>query len=248
MSRLKKICLGIAALIAFSANIAFAQNTQSSASTKKFSYPKTNKVEQTDDYHGTKISDPYRWLENSDSPETRAWIEAQNKLTFDYLAKIPERERIKQRLTELWNYERYSAPFKRGNRYFFTKNDGLQNQSVLYVTESLTAAPRVLIDPNRLSPDGTISLSGWSITDDGKLMAYGLASAGSDRTEWRVMNVETGEHLPDALPPNRQGVSSWTKDGKGFFYSKYPEAKKGAELRETTFNQKLYFHRLGTPL
>ncbi|MDQ4123195.1 MAG: prolyl oligopeptidase family serine peptidase [Acidobacteriota bacterium] len=211
-------------------------------------YPKVRKVEQIDDYHGTKISDPYRWLENTDLPETRAWIEAQNKLTFDYLSKIPERESIERRLTELWNYERYSAPVKRGNRYFFTKNDGLQNQSVLYVSESLSSTPRVLIDPNKLSPDGTVSLSGWSITDDGKLMAYGLASAGSDRTEWRIMNVETGEHLPDVLPPARQNISNWTKDSKGFFYSRFPQEKTGNELRDTSFNQKFYFHRLGTPI
>lgn len=243
MSRLNRFCFGILALIVLSSSFSFAQNGQS-----KIVYPKPRKVEQTDDYHGTKISDPFRWLENTDSPETRAWIEAQNKITSDYLSKIPERGSIERRLTELWNYERYSAPSKRGNRYFFTKNDGLQNQSVLYVSESLNSTPRVLLDPNKLSADGTISLSGWSITDDGKLMAYGLASAGSDRTEWKVMNIETGEHLADVLPPARQGISSWTKDGKGFFYSRFPQEKTGTELRDASFNQKFYFHHLGTPM
>jgi prolyl oligopeptidase len=239
MSSLKKICLGIAAGAVFSAN-AFAQES------KMFNYPKPKKVEQVDEYHGMKIADPYRWLENPDAPESRQWIEAQNKITFDYLGKIPEREKIRQRLTELWNYEKYSAPFKRGNYYFYSKNDGLQNQSVLYVAKSVNDPGKVLLDPNKLSSDGTIALSGMSISDDGKLMAYGLATGGSDRTEWKVLNVETGEHLSDTLRPNRQGVSSWTKDGKGFFYSRFPEAGKGVELRDLNYNQKFFYHKLGS--
>src|SRR5215210_1213291 len=158
----------------------------------KLEYPKTKKVEQTDDYHGTKVSDPYRWLEDDNSAETKAWVEAQNKVTFDYLNQIPERAKIKARLTELWNYEKYSAPFKRGSKYFYSKNDGLQNQSVFYVADSATDKGRVLLDPNKLSTDGTVALSGLAISDDGKLMAYGLASAGSDWQEWRFMEVETG--------------------------------------------------------
>ncbi|MCA1623601.1 MAG: prolyl oligopeptidase family serine peptidase [Acidobacteria bacterium] len=212
----------------------------------KIEYPKPRKVEQTDDYHGTKVADPYRWLEE-DSAETKAWIEAQNKLTFSYLNQIPQREVIKKRLTELWNYEKYSAPFKAGKRYFYYKNDGLQNQSVLYITDSIRDAGRVFLDPNKLSADGTVALSGISFTDDGKLMAYGIATAGSDRTVWRVKDVETGNDLSDVLKPNRQGGISWTKDGKGFFYSRFPETEQGAELRSQTFNQKFYFHRLGTP-
>ena len=213
----------------------------------KINYPQSKTIDQTDDYHGVKVADPYRWLENPDSEETRAWVEAQNKVTNAYLNQIPERAKIKARLTELWNYEKYSAPFKRGNYYFYYKNDGLQNQSVLYIADSVNDAGRVLIDPNKLSKDGTVSLNGTSFTDDGKLMAYGLASAGSDRTEWHVMDVATGKDLADVLKPNRQGGISWTKDGKGFFYSRFPETSESTALRAQTFNQKFYFHKLGTP-
>ena len=213
----------------------------------KIEYPQTRKVEQTDDYHGTKISDAYRWLEDDNSAETKTWVEAQNKLTFAYLNQIPQREKIKARLTELWNYERYSAPLKAGKHYFYTKNDGLQNQSVWYIAESPTDPGRVFLDPNKLSTDGTVALSGLRFTDDGKLAAYGLATAGSDRTEWRVKNVETGKDLTDTLKPNRQGGVSWLKDNSGFFYSRFPETQQGAELRAQTFNQKLYFHKIGTP-
>jgi prolyl oligopeptidase len=213
---------------------------------QKLEYPKTATVNQVDVYHGVKVSDPYRWLEE-DSAETKAWIEAQNRLTFSYLNQIPQRERIRNRLTELWNYERYSAPFKAGKNYFYYKNDGLQNQSVLYITSSPKDPGRVFFDPNKLSADGTAALSGLSFTDDGKLMAYGIAIAGSDRTEWRVKNVETGQDLPDVLRPNRQGGISWLKDNSGFFYSRFPETEAGTELRSQTFNQKFYFHKLGTP-
>jgi prolyl oligopeptidase len=154
-----------------------------------FNYPKPKKVEQFDDYHGTRVSDPYRWMENTETPEVQAWIAAENRITDAYLASIPERDRIKARLTELWNYERYSAPSKVGKRYIYSKNDGLQNQSVLYITDSIDSPGRVLFDPNKLSAGGTAALSGSSFTDDGKLWAYGVAIAGSDRTEWKVMNV-----------------------------------------------------------
>ncbi len=214
---------------------------------QKIEYPQTKKVEQTDDYHGTKVADPYRWLEDDNSAETKAWVEAQNKVTFAYLNQIPEREQIKKRLTELWNYEKYSAPFKRGNRYFYYKNDGLQNQSVLYVAESVNDKGRVLLDPNKLSPDGTIALSGLAISDDGKLMAYGLATGGSDWQEWRFMDVETGRDLPDVLKNIKFSGASWTLDGKGVYYSRYPEADAKAKLSAENFHQKLYFHRLGTP-
>ena len=213
----------------------------------KLDYPQPRMVEQIDDYHGVKVADPYRWLEEPDSEETRAWVAAENKVTNAYLSQIPERARIKARLTELWNYEKYTAPFKEGNRYFYFKNNGLQNQSVLYVADSINDAGRILLDPNGLSKDGTVALNGTSFTDDGKLMAYGLASAGSDRTEWRIMDVATGKDLPDVLKPNRQGGVSWTKDGKGFFYSRFPETSDATALRAQTFNQKFYYHKLGTP-
>lgn len=213
---------------------------------QKIEYPKTRKTDQTDDYHGTRVADPYRWLEDDNSAETKAWVEAQNKVTFGYLNQIPERDAIKKRLTELWNYEKYSAPFKRGSRYFYYKNDGLQNQSVLYVADSVSDKGRVLLDPNKFSADGTVALSGLSISDDGKMMAYGLAAAGSDWQEWHFMNVETGEKMPDVLRHIKFSGASWTKDGRGVFYSRYPEADEKSKLSGENFDQKLYFHRLGT--
>ena len=211
-----------------------------------FDYPKPRKADQMDDYHGTKVADPYRWMEDTDSDETRSWIEAQNKITNSYLASIPQREAIKARLTQLWNYERYSAPTKIGNYYIYSKNDGLQNQSVLYKANSIDDPGSLFFDPNKLSTDGTAALSGSSFTDDGKLWAYGVATAGSDRTEWKVMDVATGKLLPDTLSPNRQGGISWLKDNSGFFYSSYPAVEKGSELKGNTFFQKFYFHKLGT--
>ncbi len=214
---------------------------------QKFDYPKTNKVDQTDEYHGVKVADPFRWLENPDSPESRTWINAQNKLTNDYLSQIPERKMIKERLTKLWNYEKYSAPFKHGKNYFYYKNDGLQNQSILYIAKSTTDAGKVFIDPNKLSTDGTVALGGTAFTSDGKLVAIGTSTAGSDQTEWKVMEVETGKYLDDKLEKRRQGISSWTKDGKGFFYSAFPKPNKDTALRDQNYFQKFYYHKLGTP-
>jgi prolyl oligopeptidase len=211
-----------------------------------FTYPQAKKVEQVDDYHGTKVSDPYRWLENPDAPDSRAWIEAQNKLTFGFLDQIPERKQIKERLTKLWNYEKYSAPFKEGGRYFFYKNDGLQNQSVLYTALSLQDEPRVLLDPNALSKDGTIALSGLAISHDGKLMAYALASAGSDWQEWKVRDVLTGKDLDDHLQWSKFSGASWTADHKGFYYSRYDEPNEKTKLEDANYFHKLYYHRIGT--
>ena len=155
----------------------------------RFAYPPAPKSDQVDDYHGTKVPDPYRPLENADSPETRAWIEAENKLTGDYLATIPERKKINEQLTKLWNYEKYTVPFREGGRYFFSKNTGLQNQNVLFTGDALPGSPKLLLDPNTLAKDGTTALTGTDVTDDGKLMAYGLAVAGSDWQEWKVRDV-----------------------------------------------------------
>jgi prolyl oligopeptidase len=218
------------------------------AAQAKFNYPKPRRGDQVDNYSGTKIADPYRWMEETDSPETRAWIDAENKLTNSYLSTIPQREKLKNRLTEIWNYERYSAPSKiADNFYIYSKNDGLQNQSVLYKATSTSDPGSLFFDPNKLSSDGTAALSGSSFTDDGKLWAYGVAIAGSDRTEWHVMDVATGKLLPDTLSPNRQGGVSWLKDNSGFFYNGYPPVPKGSELKSNTFFQQLYFHKLGTP-
>lgn len=214
---------------------------------KAIKYPNAKKVDQVDDYHGTKVQDPYRWLENTASTETQTWIEEQNKITDAYLASIPQRAKIKARLTELWNYERFSAPSKIGNKYIYSKNDGLQNQSVLYIADSIDDPGKVFFDPNKLSTDGTAALSGSSFTDDGKIWGYGISRSGSDRTEWKFMNVETGEYLPDTLRPNRQGGVSWLNDNSGFYYSRFPDAEAGAELKGASKFQKIYFHKLGTP-
>lgn len=214
----------------------------------KFDYPKPRRGDQVDNYSGTRVADPYRWMEDTESSETRAWIDAENKLTNSYLSTIPQREKIKNRLTELWNYERYGAPSKIANGfYIYSKNDGLQNQSVLYRATSIKDPGTVFFDPNKILADGTAALSGSVFTDDGKLWAYGVAIAGSDRTEWRVMDTTSGKLLPDTLAPNRQGVNAWLKDNSGFYYTGYPPVEKGQELKVTTYYQKLYFHKIGTP-
>ena len=171
-------------------------------------YPKAKKVEQTDEFHGVKVADPFRWMEDTKSADTQTWIEQENRITDAYLKSIPERDFLRKRLTEVWNYERYSAPRKvKDGFYIYSKNDGLQNQSVLYRSSSITDPGKVFFDPNKLSEDGTAALiGGGSFTEDGKYWAYGIARSGSDRTEWRVLNTETGEHLPDTLAPNRQGI------------------------------------------
>jgi prolyl oligopeptidase len=216
------------------------------------SYPDPTVV---DIYHGQAVPDPYRWLEDLDSEQTRAWIEAQNHLTFNYLQQIPARQRIRERLTQLWNYEKYSQPFKEGGRYFYFKNDGLQNQSVLYTQESLEGQARVLLDPNTFSEDGTVALAGIAISrardsgaeHAGRYLAYGLSRSGSDWQEWKVRDIETGEDLPDHLRWVKFSGASWTLDGQGFFYSRYDEPAPGSEYESANYFQKLYYHRLGTP-
>jgi prolyl oligopeptidase len=217
------------------------------ASTPAYGYPHAKTVEQVDDYHGVKVTDPYRWLEDTDSRDTRDWVEAENKLTFSYLEQIPYRQTIHDRLTKLWNYERYRVPEKQGKRYFYEHNNGLQNQNVLFVTESLDAEPRQLLDPNTLSSDGTVALVGHAISDDGKLLAYGTAASGSDWMEWHVRDVDTGRDLSDDIQWVKFSGASWTKDGKGFFYSRFDEPKAGTMLRDVNYFQKLYYHKLGTP-
>ena len=229
----------------------FRARAQSSASgvtqqmIRTTNYPVARKSDQVDDYHGTKVADPYRWLEDLDSEETRNWVEAENKLSFGFLGAIPARSTIKDRLTKLWNYEKYGAPFKEGQRYFYTRNSGLQNQSVLYTVTALDGQPRVVIDPNTLSADGTVALSGTSVSDDGKLLAYSLSASGSDWQEWKVRDVENGKDLFDDLKWVKFSGVSWTPDAKGFFYSRYEEPK-GDSLKDTNYFQKLYYHKLGS--
>ena len=186
-------------------------------------YPITRKVDQVDTYHGVRVDDPYRWLEDDNAPETKAWVEAQNQVTFGYLATIPQRAVIKARLTQLWNFERYGLPTKAGSRYFLSKNNGLQNQSVLYTLETLDAEPRLLLDPNTLSADGTVALAGVRASWDGRLLAYAVATAGSDWNEWKVREVATGKDLEDHLKWVKFSGAAWTRDNQGFFYSRYDE-------------------------
>ena len=209
-------------------------------------YPPARRADQVDDYFGTRVADPYRWLEDVDAAETRAWVEAENAVTFAYLATIPARDSIRHRLTELWDYPRFGTPFKKRGQYFFFKNDGLQNQSVLYVQEGLRGTPRVLLDPNLLSADGTIALATLGLSDDAHYLAYATAVSGSDWNEVAVRDVRTARDLPDTIRWVKFSQLSWTHDGAGFFYSRYPEPAGGNPLLSVNLNQKLYFHRLGT--
>jgi prolyl oligopeptidase len=185
------------------------------------------------------VADPYRWLEDVDAAGTGAWVEAQNEITFAFLDAIPEREKIRRRLTELWDYERYTTPFKEGGKYFFFKNDGLQNQSVLYMQQSLNAEPRLVLDPNKFSDDGTVALGDFSFTDDAKLMAYSKSVSGSDWREFFVREVETGRDLDDHLTWIKFSGASWTHDNSGFFYGRYPEPKEGDEYEDANRNRKI---------
>ncbi len=217
------------------------------AAEPRIEYSKTKTVNHVDEYHGVKVEDPYRWLEDDvrKSKDVADWVEAKNKETFGFLEKIPQREAIKKRLTELWDFERFGAPSKHGGRYYYSYNSGLQNQDVLYVQDSLKTPARVLMDPNTFSKDGTVALAGTSFSDDGKYVAYGVAEAGSDWAKWKIMEIATGKTLDDELKWIKFNSPSWTQDGKGFFYARYPEPT--AEFQGLNLNQKVYFHRVGTP-
>jgi prolyl oligopeptidase len=210
-------------------------------------YPDAKKIPQTDTYHGIEVSDPYRWLENLDAADTRAWIDRENQLTNAWLAHFPERKKIQERLSELWNYERYSVPYKAAGRYFFKRNNGLQNQSVVYTQHKLNETPKVLIDPNTLSKDGTVALKGSAVSPDGKYYAYAIADAGSDWTEWHVRDIDSGRDLDDHLKWIKFSGVSWTADSKGFYYSRYDAPKGGDKLKDINYFPKLHYHKLGNP-
>jgi prolyl oligopeptidase len=211
-------------------------------------YPATRREAHVDTYHGEQVADPYKWLEDPDSAESRAWIDAQNELVRAHLEPLPMRAKMQARLRELWNYERFGLPTERGGRWFSSRNDGLQNQSVLYVSEALDGrGERVLLDPNTLSKDGTVALNGSALSDDGRYLAYGVSDGGSDWTVWRVRDVASGADLAEELRWVKFSGASWTKDGKGFFYSRYDAPAPGAELQAVNRNQKLWFHAVGTP-
>ena len=210
-------------------------------------YPEAPRADVVDDYHGTRVGDPYRPLEDPDAEATRAWVEAENKITFGFLETIPARGPLKDRLTRLWDFEKFTVPFTEGGRYFYTRNSGLQNQNVLFAVDTLDGTPRVLLDPNTLSADGTVALAAAAVSDDGTKLAYALADAGSDWITWKVRDVLTGKDTDDLVRWSKFSGASWTKDGKGFFYGRYPEPQPGEDLRASNYFQKLYYHALGTP-
>jgi prolyl oligopeptidase len=212
-------------------------------------YPAARRGDLVEDYHGTKVADPYRWLEDDvrKSADVAAWVAAENKVTQAYLKDIPQREPIQKRLTELWNYEKYTVPMKVAGKYYFSKNDGLQNQNVWYVQDSLDGPARVVIDPNTWSKDGTVALAGLSFDDTGKYLAYGVAEAGSDWTTWKVLRLADQKVLDDDIRWVKYSRATWTKDGKGFFYGRFAEPKPGETFQALTLNQKVYYHRVGTP-
>ncbi|HET8754178.1 MAG TPA: S9 family peptidase, partial [Salinimicrobium sp.] len=207
-------------------------------------YPETKKVDTVTNYFGTEVKDPYRWLENDRSAETEDWVKAQNKVTFGYLESIPFREELENRLTEIWNYEKIGAPFKEGDYIYFSKNDGLQDQYVIYRKKNENDTPEVFLDPNKFSEDGTTSLAGLSFSEDGKTLAYSISEGGSDWRKVIVMDAATREILEDTLVDVKFSGLSW-KGNEGFYYSSY-DKPEGSELSAKTDQHKLYYHKLGT--
>jgi prolyl oligopeptidase len=217
------------------------------SSAAKSPYPEARKVDVVDYYHGVKVADPYRWLEDLDAEETAAWIRAENEVTFSYLEAIPGRERIAKRLTELWNYPKRTVPYHVGGRWVFGKNDGLQNQDVLYAQGSLADEPQLLLDPNTLSADGTVALANLSFSADGRYMMYGTSESGSDWQTLRVRDLSTGQDLPDELKWIKFAATAWTADGGGFFYARFGKPKPDAAYEDENKNQKLFYHTIGEP-
>lgn len=220
----------------------FSCGPKEQQTTEAFNYPKTKKVDTVDTYFGEKIADPYRWLENDTAEDTKAWVKEQNAVTFDYLSKIPYRGKIRERLSEIWNFEKMSAPYLKGKRYFYTRNNGMQNQSVLFTKSSLNGPEKMLIDPNTLSKDGTVSLSNNSVSKNGRYMAYSLSEGGSDWNTFYVLDIETGQKLTDELKWSKFTGAAW--QGDGFFYGRYSDPGAN-ELSAQNANQKLYYHRVG---
>ncbi|MBX9668589.1 MAG: prolyl oligopeptidase family serine peptidase [Candidatus Obscuribacterales bacterium] len=241
------------AMLMLSASPGSAMAAQSESSTmesktdsKKLSYPQAKKMDHVDLYHGKKVEDPYRWLEDPHTEDTRKWIDAENKVTRAFIDSVQLRPKINQRLKELWDYEKYATPFLEGGRLFYFKNSGLQNQDVVYVKDDASKEARVLLDPNQLSKDGTVALAGMDITRDGKYMAYGISRAGSDWQEWYIKDVDTGKDLDEKIEWVKFSNASWTADSKGFFYSRYDRPNEKTKHEDQNYFQKLYFHKIGT--
>ncbi|MFT5108141.1 MAG: prolyl oligopeptidase [Pseudoalteromonas tetraodonis] len=216
------------------------------ATAEKLSYPNAREADVVDELHGKKVADPYRWMEEIDSKETKQWVAAQAELAQGYLSKLPGRERIEKRLEAIWDYDKIGMPQREGGRVFYSRQSGLQNQSVLYWREDKPGtAEKVLLDPNQLSEDGTVALSGYSVSDDGKYLAYGLSSSGSDWKEWRVREIESGKDLPDYIRWSKFSGASWSTDGKGFCYSRFDAPAEGAAFKGANYFHKVYYHKLG---
>lgn len=247
--RPKRFILRASLLLIAAASVAACTSARlaTRASSARLKYPPAPRGDVVDTHHGVRVADPYRWLEDSGHPATQAWIAAQNELTRGILERIPERAALATRLTELWNYERYGLPERHGERWFVTRNDGLQNQAVLYTFGELDGALEVLLDPNKLSSDGTLALAGFEFSPDGRHVAYGVADGGSDWNVWRIREVATGRDLDDELRWIKFARPQWAPDSKGLYYARYDEPQPGAELEALNFDQKLWFHALGAP-
>src|SRR5579862_4029057 len=217
------------------------------ADMQSLNYPQSKTVDVVDDYFGTKVADPYRWMEDLNAPEVARWVEAQNAVTFKYLDTLAGREKLRARITELWNYARVSAPYYKGGHWFYSRNTGLQRQSVVFTRPSLTAAETVAIDPNALSPDGAIALADFVPSPDASRFAYGLSEGGSDWSTFHVRERQSGKDLTDVIRWVKFSTVAWTKDGKGFFYGRYPEPPAGKAIETAVRDKRIYYHLLGTP-
>ncbi len=234
-------------LLATALVLAAVSTTTNGLAQEPMEYPETRRGNQVDDFFGVGVPDPYRWLEKDvhESDLVRGWVEAQNKVTNKVIQNLPYRKEIESRLTKLWDYEKFGVPFKRGERYFYYKNDGLQNQSVLYKMDSLDGEPEVLVDPNTWTKDGTDAMGGAEFSADGKYMAYGIQKAGSDWRTWKILEVATGKVLPDELNWLKFGGVSWAPDSKGFYYSRYDEPQSDEKFQSLNLSQKMFYHALG---
>ena len=243
---MKIVALMVLAAALLAVAMASSESPSWQDASRKWKYPEARKSDVVEDYHGTRVHDPYRWMEDPEAPETAAWVEAQNELTRRYIDAAPARKDIEGRLTELWNYPKYEPPEKKGDRYFFSKNDGLQNQAVLYMVKELGGEPIEILDPNRLSEDGTVAITNRAFSKDGALLAYGLSRSGSDWQEIRVRRVDTGDDYQDVIRWAKFAGIAWKHDQSGFFYNRFPAPGTVPPEDQNNFSR-VYWHRLGTP-
>jgi prolyl oligopeptidase len=240
MSRMKRL------LLACLVSVLAASCQRAGAAKSHFHYPPTRHDAVVDEYGGVKVADPYRWMESLDSRDVADWVKAENAVTEPYLASLPLRATFRSRLTELWNYARVGLPVIENGRLFYTRNTGLQRQSPVFVRTSVTAPPSLVVDPNAISEDGSLSLSEWMPSPDARLFAYALSEGGADWRTVRVRDVASGKDLPDEVRWMRFSNLSWTKDSRGFYYSRYPEPPKNKVLEAALSGQQIYYHRIGT--